>query len=273
MRYPAITIVAIACLAAPAAAVDFLGAELCAGSVETSVVLPVGSPLSLESAEIGRHGGLLMLLKSSNGHILDHIDDLMEPYVGVKGSGDEKKLQWSGNKITAYAQVIKKGYAALAVSTDDDCSAAEETPETTPTEPTVATVSEPEPQAGPMADTKEPLVAAAPAVTAAPQAIPEPAAEITTPDFELQGDLKHSPAEDQWVDVMGVVVNGSGLSFDVTSFDLSLYDADGALICVDTVSINHLRNGQERAFRSSIHCPDYAADAVSNWKLQFAGGH
>jgi ABC-type enterobactin transport system permease subunit len=47
--------------AAPCGAVEFLGVELCKGSVDTSVVLPVGSPLSLESAEIGRHGGLLML--------------------------------------------------------------------------------------------------------------------------------------------------------------------------------------------------------------------
>lgn len=105
------------------AAVEFLGVQLCDGSVPTSVVLPVESPLTLESTEIGRHGGLLMLLRASNGNILDHIDDLMQPYVGAKGSGDEKKLQWSGNSITAYAQVIKKGYAALAVSTDYDADA------------------------------------------------------------------------------------------------------------------------------------------------------
>ena len=53
-------------LALPAQGVEFLGVELCKGSVETSVVLPVGSPLSLESAEIGRYGDLLMLLTAPN---------------------------------------------------------------------------------------------------------------------------------------------------------------------------------------------------------------
>jgi len=109
----------------PCGAVEFLGVELCKGSVDTSVVLPVGSPLSLDSAEIGRHGGLLMLLTISEGDILDHIDDLMETYTGNRGTGSEEKLQWAGNEITAFAQIIKKGYAALAVSTTDDCRAAE----------------------------------------------------------------------------------------------------------------------------------------------------
>ncbi len=92
-------------------------------------------------------------------------------------------------------------------------------------------------------------------------------------DFELEGRLKHAAAEDDWVDVMGVVVNNSGASYAVASFDLSLWDGAGELICVDTISVNQLREGQERAFRSAIRCADYVADDVASWKLQFAGGH
>ena len=72
---------------------------------------------------------------------------------------------------------------------------------------------------------------------------------------------------------MGVVVNNSGTAYTVASFDLSLYDGSGDLICVDTVSVNQLREGQERAFRSAIRCADYDADAVADWKIQFAGAH
>jgi hypothetical protein len=118
----AIAICALAA-AAPAAAVEFLGVQLCVGSTKTSFVLPVDSPLSLESSEIGRHGGLPMLVRATDGNIVDHLDDLMQPYVGTRGSGDEKMVQWSGNSITTNAQVIKKGYAALAVSTDYDADA------------------------------------------------------------------------------------------------------------------------------------------------------
>jgi hypothetical protein len=265
MRTMIVTGVLVLTASAPAAAVDFLGVKLCAGSVDTSVVLPVASPLTLESAEVGRHGGLLMLLKTSEGNILDHIDALMEPYVGGKGSGDEKKLQWSGNSITAYAQVIKKGYAALAVSTDDDCQ---------PTPPAAA--PEPISQPAPAESSPDPHGAATAAAVVAPASV-APASEapaLAPPaEYELIGTLKHYPAADRWVDVMGVVANRGGTSLAVTSFDLGLYGEDGALICVDTISINQLREGQERAFRSSILCPDYDADAVAGWKLQFAGGH
>jgi hypothetical protein len=206
-----------------------------------------------------------MLLRASDGNILDHLDDLMRPYVGTKGSGDEKKLQWSGNSITAYAQVIKKGYAALAVSTDDECQ---------PTRP--APVPQPVVQPTPVEQPPDLNEAATAAAVVAPIAV-APASEapkLSAPgDFELVGTLKHYPAADRWVDVMGVVGNRGAAGFSVTSFDLSLYDEDGTLICVDTISINQLRAGQERAFRSSILCPDYDADAVTDWKLQFAGGH
>ena len=100
-----------------------------------------------------------------------------------------------------------------------------------------------------------------------------PSVDAEPVDFELKGRLKHAPAEDGWVDVMGIIANNSGSAFTVASFDLSLYDRSGELICVDTISINHLRLGQERAFRSAIRCADYAADKVASWKLQFAGGH
>ena len=92
-------------------------------------------------------------------------------------------------------------------------------------------------------------------------------------DFELKGRLKHAGAENGWVDVMGVMTNNSGASYTVASFDLSLYDGAGDLICVDTISVNQLREGQERAFRGAIRCADYDADEVASWKLQFAGGH
>ena len=129
MRQIIITTMLTLIASAPCGAVEFLGVDLCKGSVDTSVVLPVGSPLALESAEIGRHGGLLMLLTISEGDILNQIDDLMATYTGDRGTGSEEKLQWAGNEITAYAQIIKKGYAALAVSTTDDCRAAEPAPD------------------------------------------------------------------------------------------------------------------------------------------------
>ncbi len=260
---------------APCGAVEFLGVELCKGSVDTSVVLPVGSPLSLDSAEIGRHGGLLMLLTISEGDILDHIDDLMETYTGNRGTGSEEKLQWAGNEITAFAQIIKKGYAALAVSTTDDCRAAEPVPEAE-----TAAEEAPAPDAAtPMTDETETAVGAAVATGAAVEAAAAPApappaAPEPTPidEFELKGRLKHAAAEDDWVDVMGIVVNNSGSSFAVANFDLSLYDAAGELICVDVISVSELRDGQERAFRDSIRCADYAPNAVAGWKLQYAGG-
>ncbi len=260
---------------APCGAVEFLGVELCKGSVDTSVVLPVGSPLSLESTEIGRHGGLLMLLTISEGDILDHIDDLMETYTGNRGTGSEEKLQWAGNEITAFAQIIKKGYAALAVSTTDDCRAAEPVPEAE-----TAAEEAPAPDAAtPMTDETETAVGAAVATGAAVEAaaVPAPAppaAPEPTPieEFELKGRLKHAAAEDDWVDVMGIVVNNSGSSFAVANFDLSLYDEAGELICVDVISVSELRDGQERAFRDSIRCADYAPNAVAGWKLQYAGG-
>lgn len=272
MRRLLITVCLVLSAVAPANAVDFLGVELCVGSVDTSVVLPVGSPLSLESAEIGRHGGLLMLIKADKGRVMNHVDELMESYTGAAGTGSEDKLQWSGNQITAYAQLITKGHAALAVSTTDDCLAAEPTPEA---DVAAAAVEKNQPAGEPDAPTTTaPVAASAAAATAASQPVnPEAATEPSPPEFALQGRLKHTAAEEEWVDVMGIVVNTSGTGYAVASFDLSLYDAAGDLICVDTISVNQLKNGQERAFRASIRCADYGTTSVDSWKLQFAGGH
>jgi len=259
---------------APCAAVEFLGVQLCRGSVDTSVVLPAGSGLTLESVEVGRHGGLLMLLRSSRGDVLDNIDDLMTAYTGSRGAGSEDQLQWSGNGIAAYAQIIKKGRAALAVSTNDDCLGVEAAPSP---EPPVEKTPEAEPvktEAVAVAATGATAGAAAAAAPTAASAL-EPAAVIEpTPagDFRLKGRLKHAAAEDGRVEVMGIVVNRSGTSYTTADFDLSLYDAAGELICVDTISVPELKNGQERAFRRSIRCADYAPDAVRSWKIQFAGG-
>jgi hypothetical protein len=216
-----------------------------------------------------------MLLTISEGDILDHIDDLMETYTGNRGTGSEEKLQWAGNEITAYAQIIKKAYAALAVSTTDDCRAAEPVPEA---ETAAEQASVPD-AAAPMTDETETAAGAAVATGVAVEAaaVPAPAppaAPEPTPieEFELKGRLKHAAAEDDWVDVMGIVVNNSGSSFAVANFDLSLYDAAGELICVDVISVSELRDGQERAFRDSIRCADYAPNAVAGWKLQYAGG-
>jgi hypothetical protein len=271
MRHIIMTAIIVLFAIAPADAVDFLGVELCAEPVSTRVVLPADSPLSLESAEVGRHGGLVLLLHSKKGTVLDQVDDLMASFTGSRGTGDERKLEWTGEEITGFAQVIKKGYVALAVTATEDCTAepesvaAEEDVEAEP-----APAAEPEPES-PEVEEAAPVVAAA-AVATEVEAEPEvPAAEI--PDFELKGRLKHTAAEGGWVDVMGVVVNNSGASYAVASFDLSLYDDAGELICVDTISVNQLREGQERAFRGAIRCADYVADEIASWKLQFAGGH
>jgi len=275
MRHIIISALLIVVASAPSWAVEFLGVELCKGSVDTSVVLPVGSLLSLESAEIGRHGGLLMLLTAPNGDVLDLIDDLMATYTGDRGTGSEEKLQWAGNEITAYAQIIKKGYAALAVSTTDDCRAAEPAPDAD------TDVEEPPVQdaATPVTDETETptgvavATGAAASAAAAPEPAPPAAPEPTTIDeFELKGRLKHAAAEDGQVDVMGIVVNNSGSSYSVANFDLSLYDAAGELICVDAISVSELRDGQERAFRGSIRCADYGPDVVASWRIQYAGG-
>jgi len=258
--------------AVPGHAAEFLGVELCTEQVSTRVILPAESPLSLESAELGRHGDLVLLLHSKGGKVLEQVDDLMMSFTGTRGTGDEQRLEWSGNQMTAFAQVIKKGYVALAVTAAEDCSVE---PEAVPAAAPVET--EPAPQADATVDAFDAEAAAAAAAVAVVatkvEAKPEVGLPAVVEDFELEGRLKHAAAEDGWVDVMGVVTNNSGASYTVASFDLSLYDGAGDLICVDTISVNQLREGQERAFRGAIRCADYVTDEVASWKLQFAGGH
>jgi hypothetical protein len=124
--------------------------------------------------------------------------------------------------------------------------------------------------------TPDPVPAAAAAVVAAsqvspPEPEPEPAAPAP-PDFELIGALLREPADQPWVDVMGVIANHTETGYRLATFDLSFFAADGSLVCVDTISVSILKTGQERAFRDSIRCPDYVAEKVAETRLQFAGG-
>ncbi len=98
MRHIALCLCCTLIAAVPAAAVEFLGVDLCVGSVDTSVVLPVGSPFSLESAEIGRYGGLLLLFKADNGDVMDHIDNLMAFYTDTRGTGDCQETAVDGQR-------------------------------------------------------------------------------------------------------------------------------------------------------------------------------
>ncbi len=271
MRQIIIAVIFTLVASAPAAAVDFLGVELCAEQVSTRVILPAESPLSLESAEVGRHGGLVLLLHSKKASVLGQVDDLMASFTGSRGTGDEQRLEWSGNQITAFAQVIKKGYVALAVTATDDCTAE---PARAPAPITIDTGEAPKAEETKDSFDSEVTSAAAVAVVATEvEEEPEVDQPVVVEDFELEGKLKHTMAEDGWVDIMGVVANNSGASYTVASFDISLYDGAGELICVDTVSVNQLRQGQERAFRGAIRCADYDSAEVASWKLQFAGGH
>ena len=56
MRITAALALTIVLATLPASAIDFLGVELCDGSIDTRVTMPPGSSLVLESAEIGDNG-------------------------------------------------------------------------------------------------------------------------------------------------------------------------------------------------------------------------
>jgi hypothetical protein len=267
--------------------VEFLGVDLCKGSVSTAVVLPDDSPLTIESVEVGSKGDLVILLAAKKGNALAQVDDLMEQYTGSRGTGTTKALQWSGRKITAYGKEVTKKYVALAVSTSDVCDAEDDAAAT-------AAQSNAEPRSEPAGSelviADEPVEAAMVAAAAAEQREPVPAPVEDedpdradpvpvedpiepTPDFELLGSLKHAIGPQGWVDVMGVVVNHTDRSLQLVTFDLALFDTEGTLICVDTISVSVLKAGQQRAFRDSIRCEDYQEDAVADISLQFAGGY
>jgi len=268
-------------LVLPTQAVEFLGVELCTDRMSTAVALPHGSPMTLESAEVGDQGALLLVLRSEDSQILDQIDDLMTDYTGVSGVGDEKSLQWSGRKITAFAQVLKKKLAVLAVSTSDDCR--EDVQVVPAAVAGASTVPSPEVESIAITEAGAVVEPAASAVLVPVGAVlPEAAADQAQVkvhedserlDFTIEGELRHEAFADDWVDVMGVVVNNTADAFKLATFDLSLWDETGSLICVDTISVSVLKSGQHRAFRDSIRCPGYSADAVARTELHFAGGH
>jgi len=267
----------------PASAIDFLGVELCRGSTDTGVKLPIGSSLILEDVEIGEHGGLVILVKARSGKVMNHVDDLMTGLTGQRGEGDEDTLQWADGRLTGVAQKMIKKYVALAVTSTDDCpgtepapapvptaAAAESTAATAPVPPTESTVSTPPPDPVPM-----PAAAAAVVAAAKSNSSPPPAsvpATIVETDFELVGAMTHSAADEIWVDVMGTIVNHTDTSYKTATFDLSMYSDDGLLICVDTISVSIFKPGQERAFRDSIRCVGYEAAEIAEVRLQFAGG-
>jgi hypothetical protein len=271
-------VVSLALIAPAASAVDFLGVELCKGSTDTAVDLPVGSSLVVESVEIGDNGGLVMLLSARSGNVMDRVDDLMAGVTGVRGEGDGDSLEWSGGRVTGVAQRVAKKYAALAVASTDQCPGTEPAPVPVPVaapttaapEPSRTENVTPAPDSAPVPAAAAAVVAAA-AKNAAPPPAPEPSV-VAAPDFELVGTLSHAAADSTWVDVMGVVANHTATGYKLATFDLSFFSADGALICVDTISVSVLKAGQERAFRDSIRCPGYAAEDVAEIRLQFAGG-
>lgn len=263
----------------PASAIDFLGVELCDGSVDTRVTMPPGSSLVLESAEIGDNGGLVLLLSASSGKVMGHVDDLMTGLTGTRGEGDGDVLEWSDGRLTAVAQKVAKKYAALAVTSTDDCAPDRPAPPAAPVAaagaPPAAATQSPPSTPDLLPDPVAPAAAAAAATTVTPPPAPAPAPEpapAAVPEFQVIGEIAHEAADRTWVDVMGVVANHTTASYRVATFDLSFFSADGALICVDTISVNVLKTGQERAFRDAVRCPGYAAGAVAETRLQFAGG-
>lgn len=289
MKFLTLVTLIVLVLATPAGAADFLGATLCTHSVNTSVSLPDDSPLTLLSVEVGKHGALVMLLEGKPSRVLDDVDDLMTELTGNRGTGTSQQLQWSGNTLTGLGKIIRKGNVALVVSTSDECSADRgsaaaapviATEIEVPPEPTasVAPMVTEETAASPEPESAVPALVAAGTVAAATTAVPrdedeEPPTPEETNGFRLEGELTHSPAGDDWVDVMGVVVNPTGDNYRLATFDVALFDASGELICVDTVSVSQLQSGRRRAFRDSIQCRDYAAGSVDRITFEFAGGY
>ncbi len=265
----------------PSQAVEFLGVDLCKHSVSTAVVLPQGSPMSIESVEVGDHGALVLLLRSEDTAILDQVDDLMAGVTGSRGVGNEKSLQWSGRQITAVAQVLKPKVAALAVSTSDDCRGDAEGAPASAEAASAVPSSEVEPTG--VVGTGAKVEPAAPVAlipvgevkhqSSSDEVEWEVPSGADIPDFSLEGALRHVAFADDWVDVMGVVVNNTADAFKLATFDLSLWDDAGRLICVDTISVTILKSGQHRAFRDSIRCPGYSTEAVARTEMQFAGGN
>lgn len=256
--------------AMPVSAMDFLGVDLCRGSTDIGIELPQGSVLVLENVEIGDHGGLVMLLSARHGNALNHVNDLMTGIVGTRGSGDGDSLQWSDDRITALAQSVASRYVALAVTGKDDCRSST-APAATDGQGSGVVGDTPPGSESVAAPGSAAAAAAVVAIPSMPVTEPNSAA-AARPDFEVIGTLNHEAADPTWVDVMGVVANHTGTGYKLATFDLSFYDGNGALICVDTISVTVLKAGQERAFRDAIRCPGYDPARVARSELQFAGG-
>jgi len=274
MKCTVVAAVVLGCAFSVGAA-EFLGIDLCQDQVATGVTLPDGSPLRIVSVEVGKYGALVILLEGDGNETLGQVDDLMLAVTGARGVGDSDTLQWSGRLVTAFAEVVKKGFVALAVSSSDSCrevlvveqeaGAVEIAGRADNPGPETVAVDEAGAETG--AKTAEDVVA----VAVVEDVEAEPVTDVE--DFVVRGDIVHTKAADAWVDVMGVVANNSGRSYRLASFDLSFYDASGALTCIDTISVSVLKDGQERAFRDSINCPNYVAAQVVRTELQFAGGY
>ncbi len=251
--------------AAPAAAVDFLGATLCRDHATATITIPEDSGLRLASVEIGDENGLLMLLYATGGDVLEHLDALMTRITGHPGEREGDSVQWSGQSILAYASLVKKGTVAMAVSSNDDCEHTPPNAQPAPEAPAMPTASAPE----------RPVIAeGTPAVTSPrPPSTEQAPALDTEQDFRLHGELKFEAASPPWVDVMGIIENLSSKAYKLAAFDLSLYDGQEKLICVDTISVGMLKPGQSRAFRDSLSCPDYLPGGVKSYRLQFSGGY
>ena len=270
----------------PASAIDFLGVELCQGSVDTRVKFSPGSSLVLESVEIGDSGGLVMLLSARSGKVMNHVDDLMTGLTGQRGKGDADSLEWSDGRLTGVAQRVAKKYAALAVASTDVCPGADPAPVPVPTAAEVdaaaTSVSAEPPQpveaetATPSPDPAPVAAIAASSATVAVSSVPSPPepeqVAPAEPAFEIVGAISHEAADPTWVDVMGVIANHTDTGYKLATFDLSFFGPDGSLICVDTISVSVLKAGQERAFRDAIRCTGYVSEMVAETRLQFAGG-
>ena len=215
---------------------------------------------------------------------MNHVDDLMTGLTGQRGKGDGETLEWSNGRLTGVAQRVAKKYAALAVTSTDDCLGADPAPVPVPTATEVdatadATEADPPPPVEAEFVTPSPdpvpVIAAsavvAEAVTSSAPPTPEPVA-AAPPDFDLVGAISHEAADQTWVDVTGVIANNTDTGYKLATFDLSFFGPDGSLICVDTISVSVLKAGQERAFRDAIRCPGYDHDDVAEARLQFAGG-
>ncbi len=240
----------------PAFGVDFFGATLCRNYVTTSISLPEDSGLQLSSVETGEDNGLLMLLFATRGDAMENLDVLMTRITGHPGRREGDSMQWSGREILAYASLVKKGILAMAISSSDPCEV----------RPVIKT-----------APSEAPAASAAPPSTIPVPATLPPVEHESVPldeekDFLLEGKLQWAAGPPPWIDVMGLIHSNAERNYRLAAFDLSFYDAEGKLLCVDTISIGMLKAGRTRAFRDSVNCPGIDPAKITKYRIQFSGG-